>query len=92
MALGANTLAELLIGCGACDGLDPKNCAKATLKMVALGEKGRAFAARLMGDDFETFKRQWRAAYEKLERLESVETPAEKTTNDLWEDLDTEVE
>lgn len=92
MSMGANTLAEILIDLGACDGLDGKNCAKATLMIVNMGEKGRPHAMRIMGDEFETFKKQWRRAYERLEAGETVEKQVKKPTSRLWEDLDDEVE
>lgn len=87
MAIGASALAEALIDLGACDGLDAKNCAQATMKMVSLGEKGRPFAARIMGDEFETFKRQWRTAFERWMKGESEEEAA-----GLWEDVGEEIE
>ena len=92
MAMGANTLAEALIDLGACDGLDKAKCAQATLKMISLGEKGRPFAARIMGEDFETFRRQWRRAFEKFEQIEPEEKTAKKKITNLWEDVGAEVE
>lgn len=92
MSMGANALAEALIDRGACEGLDPKNCAQATMKMVNMGEKGKPFAARIMGDEFETFKRQWRTAFERLVAEErEIEAVGEDTTG-LWEDLGEEIE
>jgi hypothetical protein len=92
MSMGASALAEALIDLGACEGLDPKNCAQATMKMVNMGEKGKPFAARIMGDEFETFKRQWRTAFERLVAEErEIEAVGEDTTG-LWEDLGEEIE
>jgi hypothetical protein len=95
MSMGANALAAMLIDLGACDGLDGKNCAKATLMIVNMGDKGRPHAMRIMGDEFETFKKQWRKAYERLEAGETgeaAEKPVKKPTGGLWEDLSDEVE
>jgi len=92
MSMGANALAAILIDLGACDGLDPKNCAQATMKMVTLGEKGKPFAARIMGSEFEAFKRQWRTAFERWMAGESeVEAAGEKNVG-LWEDLGAEID
>lgn len=92
MSMGASALAEALIDLGACEGLDPKNCAQATMKMVNMGEKGKPFAAMIMGGEFETFKRQWRTAFERLTAEESeIEAVGEDTTG-LWEDLGEEIE
>ena len=91
MTIGANALSEALIELGACDGLDKKKCTKATLMMVNMGDKGRPHAMRIMGDEFETFKKQWRRAYERLEAGETIEKQVKKVTG-LWEDLDDEVE
>jgi len=92
MSIGANALAEILIDLGACDGLNSKNCAQATLKMIAMGEKGKPLAARLMGGEFETFKRQWRTAFERWIREESEGEAAEEKTPELWGDLSVEIE
>jgi len=92
MAIGANTLAEILIDLGACDGLNPKNCAQATLKMVALGEKGKVFAARIMGNEFEVFKQQWRTAFERWMEEGGEKVDTGKKSSGLWGDADTEIE
>ena len=92
MAMGASALAEILIDLGACDGLNKKNCAQATMKMVSLGEKGRPFAVRIMGSEFETFKRQWRTAFERWTSGEYKAEDSGTETAGLWEDVHTEVE
>lgn len=92
MSMGANALAEALIDLGACEGLDLKKCAQATMKMVNMGEKGKPFAAMIMGDEFDTFKRQWRTAFELL-TAEEIETEVVGEKNaGLWEDLSEEIE
>ncbi|RJS69069.1 hypothetical protein CW696_07655 [ANME-2 cluster archaeon] len=93
MSIGVNTLTEALIELGACDGLDKSKCAKATMKMISLGEKGKPFARRIMGEDFEKFRTQWRRAFEKFEKSGN-ESPVEEktTTHDLWEDISAEIE
>lgn len=92
MSMGASALAEVLIDLGACEGLDPKNCAQATMKMVSLGEKGRPFAARIMGSEFEAFKRQWRTAFERWMAEDGEIEPGDENTTELWGDASTEVE
>ena len=92
MTMGASALAEILIDLGACEGLDPKNCAQATMKMVSLGEQGKPFAARIMGAEFETFKRQWRTAYEKWMNEGSEVADTGKENSRHWGESDTDVE
>ena len=92
MSMGANALADALIDLGACEGLDPKNCAQATMKMVSMGEKGKPFAARIMGVEFDTFKRQWRNAFERLTAEESEAEAPGVADSELWVDSDLEME
>ncbi len=92
MSMGASALAEALIDLGACEGLDPKNCAQATMKMVSLGEKGKPFAARIMGSEFEAFKRQWRTAFERLTAEENEVKAAGGKDTELWEEAGAEIE
>jgi hypothetical protein len=97
MSMGVNALADALIELGACDGLNKENCAKATMKMVSLGKQGRPFAAKIMGDEFETFKEQWKTAFKRWEAgysevMDTKEENTEEETGSLWGDADTDVE
>jgi hypothetical protein len=87
MSMGASALAEALINLGACEGLDPKNCAQATMKMVSMGEKGKPFAAMIMGSEFDAFKRQWRTAFERLTAEESEAKSSVKKKSVLWKNV-----
>lgn len=92
MSIGINTLTEALIEFGACDGLDKAKCAQATMKMISLGEKGKPFAKRLMGEDFEKFRTQWRRAFEKFEKSGKESSAEEPPKRSLWDDIDAEIE
>lgn len=96
MSMGTNALVEQMIQAGVCDGIDPKNCARALAKLIGMGGKGKGFAERIMGTEFEQWSRQYKKAWEDFERQGLTERPSETNEDgeedEDWSSLTTRVE
>ncbi|MEA3340017.1 MAG: hypothetical protein U9R15_08630 [Chloroflexota bacterium] len=84
--MGANILIEKLVENGACDGVDKETCIHAIASILKDGEI--TVAKALLGRDFNTFKRNYRAAYEEAMSKPEPETEIDTRT---WDEITADV-
>jgi len=83
MGMGTNALVEQMVKAGVCDDIDHKNCIKALAKLIGMGEKGKTFAERIMGEEFEQWRSQYKTAWEEFERKDLTGLTAVETDDEL---------
>jgi len=86
--MGVNILVEKLLKNGACEGVDKDACIPAINNILKLGEDGVPVAKALLRGDFDTFKANYRAAYEAVM---SEPEPETETDTRSWDEITADV-
>lgn len=86
--MGANILVEKLVANGACDGIDREACIPAINNILKLGEGGIPVAKALLRGNFDTFRTNYRAAYE---RVMGEPEPETEIDNRSWDEITADV-
>jgi len=86
--MGVNILVEKLVANGACDGIDRDVCIQAINNILKLGDGGIPVAKALLRGNFDTFRTNYRAAYEKVMLEPEPETEIDDRS---WDDITADV-